>query len=593
MRSEAINKMVLFKSLILILITIIGIETIHGQEYSFQKAQNHFLKGNYKEAIPILENLIVKYKKEVSYHYYLGRSYVATRQKMDKAIVYLQYAAAKSDFTNTYYYLAQAYLLNYNTNKAKTALEKYLLFASPSDKRKINHTLLLENIARIEAIEKNIPQYKVVYSQKLDNDFYLTLNSFIVDGQFEQIPDDLASSNKNSSPIYNLGFRSKNSFYFPVYNLRNRGTDIAKNLNSGESYSILSKNLDQGYNEILPYFHTASNTLYFSSESKHSIGGYDIFFSRFNTGSKTWSNPRPLKFPINTSSDDLIYIPVDDNTFLLVSNRQSDSYVLYKLSKTSANVSVENIVKLKEFECFHESSNELAATLNKHESTKKEISDRNNSASIMQEELLYQALQYQLKADSFLRQAERKRSLTRSNAGSLPKGIYKQIESDEVEAKRLQELADKNFQALSKTSKTAPRNEKEYAVSEMKTPTLHKSKSKKASEFKLLPKSPYSLQNPFPEHKQYKNGLQYKIQLGVFSQPADYNKFGGLSPVTKEFLQERNLTKYYCGKFYTYSEATRALRVVKQQGFSDAYIVSYYEGKKIPVSRAKEVEKQL
>ncbi len=56
-------------------------------------------------------------------------------------------------------------------------------------------------------------------------------------------------------------------------------------------------------NEITPYFHQASQTLFFSSDKLDGFGGYDVFKSTL-IDAESWSDPVNLGNPLNTSYDE-------------------------------------------------------------------------------------------------------------------------------------------------------------------------------------------------------------------------------------------------------------------------------------------------
>jgi outer membrane protein OmpA-like peptidoglycan-associated protein len=59
-------------------------------------------------------------------------------------------------------------------------------------------------------------------------------------------------------------------------------------------------------NELTPFLHSDSKTLYFSSKGHNNLGGYDIFFSRQNPDG-TWNKPKNLGAPINTQNDEVSF----------------------------------------------------------------------------------------------------------------------------------------------------------------------------------------------------------------------------------------------------------------------------------------------
>ncbi len=75
-----------------------------------------------------------------------------------------------------------------------------------------------------------------------------------------------------------------------------------------------SKSLNVGppintpFDEESPFLHPDGKTLYYSSNSKESMGGFDIFFSQIQNDGQ-WSFPINMGYPLNTVEDDL-YFPI-------------------------------------------------------------------------------------------------------------------------------------------------------------------------------------------------------------------------------------------------------------------------------------------
>lgn len=63
--------------------------------------------------------------------------------------------------------------------------------------------------------------------------------------------------------------------------------------------------------EITPFYHDATQTLYFSSGGHIGFGGLDIFATRWNEDTEWWSEAYNIGSPVNSSRDDSYYI-VDD-----------------------------------------------------------------------------------------------------------------------------------------------------------------------------------------------------------------------------------------------------------------------------------------
>lgn len=71
----------------------------------------------------------------------------------------------------------------------------------------------------------------------------------------------------------------------------------------------LGKPVNGIYSEDTPFITSDGKTLYFSSMSHATMGGFDVFYSgKLPTGE--WSYPANLGYPISTCDDDLFYVPL-------------------------------------------------------------------------------------------------------------------------------------------------------------------------------------------------------------------------------------------------------------------------------------------
>jgi flagellar motor protein MotB len=66
----------------------------------------------------------------------------------------------------------------------------------------------------------------------------------------------------------------------------------------------LGKSINTEGDEMSPFIHFDGRTLYFASDGRVGMGGFDIFMTRMN-GDSTWSEPQNLGYPINTFNDEM------------------------------------------------------------------------------------------------------------------------------------------------------------------------------------------------------------------------------------------------------------------------------------------------
>jgi len=255
-----------------------------------------------------------------------------------------------------------------------------------------------------------------------------------------------------------------------------------------------------------------------------------------------------------------------------------------------------------------------------------------------QQDLISVALKRQTMADSLTELASEARIRVRESDDPNDRWLYqKQIMVWEKKAAEEQEAADQYFKMIASGKKeqvpevlekdtvindmTVYRFAKPEQVSEkakeaftrpgkepvedVKKEEVKKERDKqpesqqvKASEvnvapnrFEMMDRPAYSASNPIPLNTALPEGVFYRIQLGVFSNDIDPGTYGGIFPVTGESVPGRGLTRYYAGKFSNYGEARKALDTIRSAGYSDAFIVAWYNGKRMSVDKAKNLEK--
>lgn len=139
----------------------------------------------------------------------------------------------------------------------------------------------------------------------------------------------------------------------------------------------ISKNINSTSNENYPFFLLDGATLYFASDGENSIGGYDIFLTRYSSESKNYLIPENIGMPFNSPFNDymlvldeqrklgwfatdryqpegkvVIYTFVPNDSKILIHTEDSDSIrklaalKYYRRSEKKRIVSTENIIDI-------------------------------------------------------------------------------------------------------------------------------------------------------------------------------------------------------------------------------------------------------
>lgn len=87
------------------------------------------------------------------------------------------------------------------------------------------------------------------------------------------------------------------------------GKDIYKSLKQADGNWGPAENLGESINtefdEEAPFIDPKDHTLYFSSQGHNTMGGFDVFKTRFENN--MWTTPENIGYPINSGADDVFY----------------------------------------------------------------------------------------------------------------------------------------------------------------------------------------------------------------------------------------------------------------------------------------------
>lgn len=90
----------------------------------------------------------------------------------------------------------------------------------------------------------------------------------------------------------------------------------------------------------------------------------------------------------------------------------------------------------------------------------------------------------------------------------------------------------------------------------------------------------YSDNNPIPLDEKIPDGLVFKVQIGAFKNALPNTTFKGLSPVIAQSTPNGYI-RYMAGNFEKYESANAVKNDLKNLGYNDAFVVAYFNGKRI------------
>ena len=107
-----------------------------------------------------------------------------------------------------------------------------------------------------------------------------------------------------------------------------------------------------------PFLMNDGLTLYFAAKGSESIGGYDIFVSRYNLEARQFLKPENIGMPFNSKADDLLYI-IDEELnigYFATTRNQPNGYVcIYSFVPSGTRQTYDNTTpeQLKQLAALH------------------------------------------------------------------------------------------------------------------------------------------------------------------------------------------------------------------------------------------------
>ena len=296
------------------LLIISALICVLSNAQTLQQGRNYFLQGDYEKAKPIMLKYLKQKPDDASRNYWYGICCMETGEK-DKAIPYLEKAAAKKIF-KAYRALGEYYLEREDYQPAITNLEAFVKGIS-SDKElhdaaledSLTHATdslkvlfrMLRNTSRVCFIDSFRVSKNELFSTYIIGEstgsFYPSSAFFEDDSEGEVFLPETGQNILYSRMTPQGVFR-----FYTKFKSFDRWTDETP-------VSGLDTDGDLRY----PFLQNDGVTIYYAASGSESMGGLDIFVSRYNTATGKYLKPENIGMPFNSEANDYLYVIDEDN----------------------------------------------------------------------------------------------------------------------------------------------------------------------------------------------------------------------------------------------------------------------------------------
>ena len=267
-------------------------------------ARKHFLAGEYSVAKPMFAKLLKSYPRNSEYNYWYAVCCYETKDTVPVREM-LEFAASRK-ITNAHRYLGD--LLADSCDYASAA-EKYedFLDVATDDSLIAIYRSKLNNVNRLYRMVSATGKVCVIDSVVVDKESFLSAYKMGRDAASIYSVADYFDEEDEDGGYLSETERGTDIYYAMCNGMA--GDSLLKLYHSsmvGEQWSKPAKlsGFETGGNDNYPFMLADGLTLYFASDGEGSVGGYDIFVTRYDSENGRYLRPDNVGMPFNSTAND-------------------------------------------------------------------------------------------------------------------------------------------------------------------------------------------------------------------------------------------------------------------------------------------------
>lgn len=265
-----------------------------------------FDNGNFVEAKAMAKKLLKSSPKNSEYNYWYAASCLETGDTVDVGSM-LEFAVSRK-IVNAHRYLGDYYCGKDNYPEAIECYEDFLE-KTKDDSLRMAYSRKLQRTENIVRMIMNTGKICVVDSFVVAKDKFLS--AYRLSSDVGIVTSNANYFDDSSLPGFlNETERGMDIFFsdFDEYNDTIMKLYHSSKMSDEWSTPVRLEGFETHGNDDYPFMCTDGVTLYFASDGNASIGGYDIFMTRFDTERGRFLRPDNLGMPFNSTANDYMLV---------------------------------------------------------------------------------------------------------------------------------------------------------------------------------------------------------------------------------------------------------------------------------------------
>jgi tetratricopeptide (TPR) repeat protein len=274
---------------------------------TLEQAKKYYNSGQYDKAKPVFGKFVKAQPANGNYNLWYGVCCLKTGEA-DAAVKYLE-TAVKKRITGGQLYLAQAFDSLYRFEDAVAAYEVYIADLTRLKRPTAAAEQLLEQSKAHLRMLRGVEMVMIVDSVVVDKARFLDAYKISQEsGSLFLYNDFFADKKETDATVYETEL--KNKIYYSERQRDGKLSIFVRNKMQGEwgRGALLPGSINDSINANYPYMQTDGVTIFYAADGARSMGGYDIFVTRYNINSDTYLAPENVGMPFNSPANDYMYV---------------------------------------------------------------------------------------------------------------------------------------------------------------------------------------------------------------------------------------------------------------------------------------------
>ncbi len=271
------------------------------------EAQMLYEEGDYSKAKILLEKEFEENPSNATITYLLGMSamHIGDVENAEQMLL----AAKKKRINDATLYLGRIYAMQYKFDEAEKEFAAYEKAMRRNSDALAELEKQREYSDRLQRMVSRTEDIQIIDSVVVRKDNFLSVYNLSLEGGSLQWARDFFDDSSNEDGVVYMNERKTKVYYSRFATDQGEALYTMEKLidNFGNEKIIPSPITDRS-DQSFPFIMSDGLTIYFATKGHESIGGYDLYASRYNLNTNTYLSPNQMNMPFNSPFNDYMMV---------------------------------------------------------------------------------------------------------------------------------------------------------------------------------------------------------------------------------------------------------------------------------------------